>query len=254
MAWADKVDEAKEKPKNPSRRNFLKLAGGGAMAAAFPELNAAVNPFATPTAENPLVNSLVSLGEFEFLGNNGEIIQGSKLKEKIGNNPFTISFGFNGCEAFCPFGTSAIGMVAKEFNHNIKHIVINVKPWIDGLDSVRSNYLHSLTHNHNSSPTGVNEDNVIVLYPKVKGKNISDTEQKKIIEATQNVVSSVMKRTDGTPFPTGFDRKNPAIHSPDVVLYNSQGEWKDQQSSLEFDDKIAQRFKANLTQGQGVAY
>lgn len=147
IVWADKVigDQV-----SASRRNFLKLAGGGAVAAAFPQIVEA-SPYKPHNAWNVLK-------DFSFTDQNENQVDLASLKKLVGDKQFTISFGYHDCAGACVDSNPALGALAKSVIEPTKHIIINVKPAINVEE--KNMYFNMLVY------YGITKDNLITLYPE----------------------------------------------------------------------------------------
>ena len=140
----------------------------------------------------------------------------------MGNHPFTISFGFQGCSNYCPFTSQVFGDIAGALAQSgrtpLKHIAINTNPGLAGLDAeMRDGYLRSLLTSPNLNP-----DNIITLYP-VNAQGALDND-------TARDISIAI---------TNVTREGHANHSEVIRLYDAQGKALAEGTGLKREETIA---------------
>lgn len=193
----------------------------------------------------PKPQAFEKLKNFEFIDQNGLPISGNNLQSIVGNSNFTVSFGFNGtkkpgsvdddnCKSFCPLTNSLIGSLATEFNHSLKHVIINVNPEVNGkTQQSRDSYVKSVTHNEHGVPFGVKPENLIVLYPKNKNNALDNSLPAEISDK----LGVTMIKGDHTQ------------HNGFVTLYDKSGKYKARSPGSDKPEvirNIINKFKAAL--------
>ena len=113
-----------------------------------------------PVAADAMPNPMNILGRYEMRDQQGQPFSVRTLGAQLRNTHYTLSFGFNGCSAYCPLTNATFAMLDEQNGHRIKHVVVNVNPELDGFNqSQRDAYLNTLT------AAGVRAEDIIILYP-----------------------------------------------------------------------------------------
>lgn len=153
-------------------------------------------------------NLFDALKHYEFIGQDGNVVNIDALKTSLKDDFVTVSFGFERCKDFCPMvnaGIAVAGRSAQNAGKKMTSVFISVEPERDGITpQARKAFMDKLKQDYKIP------QNCVILYPSVNGRITSASAQ------------NAAKLSTGE-FGLAMNMASPVLHSAMVTLYSPGG-------------------------------
>lgn len=180
---------------------------------------------AAACSEQPTANRGELYEKFDgiqFRTGDGNTVTMNDLKRTLGSQQSVLTFGWNGCDQYCPHTNVTLGTLQRRFgNHNT--IVVNVKPEHEG-----GHPFNIEAYKQALEAQGIR--NPIVLYPLDRNGKLSD---ETAILAQRRLGAIV-------------DQRNSTNHTPYIHLFDRNGNELDRVLGTEHPDSVADKLAANM--------